>query len=108
LYAYAGLMDRIDKQDPLVAWLWDDEAFRKFTEHMELLQGRPFCWCQDLDCVWVRDNHERPVRPVDECHRGHPFTPENSVVRDGRRRCRVCERLSYRRSRVLGGRKSTV
>ena len=35
-------------------------------------------------------NHQNRIK--DECRWGHEFTPETTVMRDGFRHCRVCER----------------
>lgn len=41
-----------------------------------------------------RDNPQRGKHLSDACHKGHPWTPENTYVRrdNGMRQCRVCNR----------------
>lgn len=56
-----------------------------------------------LEPVTCRENVRRSEAPTaivarsPHCPRGHEFTPENSVLRGGRRRCRRCENEAKRR-----------
>ena len=72
------------------------------------------CHTRDLQCPGGRDcQHRRCVNPdhleavtnaenttrqrhanrlKDTCPKGHPYTGDNLIVRDGRRRCRECDR----------------
>lgn len=53
----------------------------------------------------VRNGGDHNARKT-HCWRGHPFSPENTIVRNRRRNCRECQRIyqaAYRARRALRG-----
>jgi len=53
------------------------------------------------NCIWATSDvqaiNKRKLARVTTCHKGHPFTPENTYQRpDGKRGCRICRQQNMR------------
>lgn len=75
-----------------------------------LCRNRGCCNPAHLEPVTAQVNSRRGVGPSavnaakEACHRGHPFTPENTTERaSGARECRMCNRARQRARSARGG-----
>lgn len=110
-------------------WFWDEAQGRKVWAHRYaywLAKGRipaghtvdHDCHTRDLGCrggagdlhrrcvnpehlvaVTSKENQELRAARVTHCPKGHEYTPENTMIKDGCRECRRCNRERSREFR---------
>ena len=55
-----------------------------------------------LEAITHAENVRRAAARITYCPRNHPYTPENTAIRSGKRRCKTCDRDRVYEKRGIG------